>query len=305
MIVRGNGSDGTIAHRKDLFPAWRSDMMKLAFSTNAFTRHSLDEALEQIAAAGYAGVEILADKPHWYPAKFDKGEAVSIRRMLDKLKLKVSNVNANCTFGYFRDPPPEAFFEPSLISPVPKMRTDRIKMIQNTLQFAKTIGAENISITSGKSLPTVAPEMAAKLLRENLMPVLETAEKLQVRVGFECEPGLFIEWATELRELIDRVGSKMLGANLDLGHSVVLGEDIPATIKLLGDRIWNCHIEDIPGRKHYHLIPGQGTMDWLAIKASLERIAYDRFLTVELYSYPDRPVEAARESIAYLGAVFG
>jgi protein FrlC len=279
--------------------------MKLAFSTNAFTRHSLSFALEQISAAGYDGVEILADKPHWYPDTLDSGAAEVLRREIRDLKLAVSNVNANCTFGYFSDAPPEPFFEPSLISPNEKYRADRIRMIQTTLQFAKAIGADNISITSGKALPTMPPAAAMKQLRESLAPVLETAEKLKIRVGFECEPGLFIEWATELRELIDRLGSKMLGANLDIGHSVVLGEDIPATLKLLKGRIWNCHIEDIPGRKHYHLIPGQGTMDWVALKQALQAIKYDRFLTVELYSHPDRPVEAARESIAYLRTIFG
>jgi len=278
--------------------------MKLAFSTNAFTRHSLDTALEAIAAAGYQGVEILADKPHMYPDKFDAGLADSIRHQLSRLKLAVSNINANCTFGYWKDAPPEPFFEPSLISPDPKLRADRIAMIRNTLQFAKAIGAENISITSGKALPTMPPEAAIKQLRESLMPVLELAEKLKIRVGIESEPMLFIERAAELRELIDQVGSKMLGANLDLGHSVVAGEDIPEITKLLSGRIWNCHIEDLPGTKHYHLIPGTGTMDWRGIRAALEDIAYERFLTVELYTYPDRPVEAAQQSIDYLSTIF-
>jgi sugar phosphate isomerase/epimerase len=279
--------------------------MKLAFSTNAFSRHGLSEALKAIAQAGYAGVEVLADKPHWYPDTFDKGVAEGIGAELETLGLAVSNVNANCTFGYWKDAPPEPFFEPSLISPSPELRADRIRMIQNTLQFAKVIGADNISITSGKALPTIPPEAAMKQLRESLGPVLETAEKLKVRVGIECEPMLFIEWAQELRGLIDRIGSRMLGANLDIGHSVVLGEDIPGALKLLDGRIWNCHIEDIPGRKHYHLIPGQGTMDWSGLKDALIAAKYDRFLTVELYTYPDRPVEAAQESIAYLEPIFG
>jgi fructoselysine 3-epimerase len=279
--------------------------MKLAFSTNAFTRFSLSDALQSIADAGYAGVEILADKPHWYPDTFDLATAETIRNQLDRLRLQVSNINANCTFGYWKDAPPEPFFEPSLISPNPALRADRIRMIQNTLHFAKAVGADNISITSGKALPTMPPDAAAKQLRESLSPILETAEKLKIRVGIECEPMLFIEYATELRELIDRLGSKMLGANLDIGHSVVLGEDIPATLKLLDGRIWNCHIEDIPGRKHYHLIPGQGTLDWAKLKSALEAIRYDRFLTVELYPYPDRPAEAAQESINYLNTIFG
>ena len=96
----------------------------------------------------------------------------------------------------------------------------------------------------------------------------------------------------------------MLGANLDIGHSVVLGENIPATLQLLNDRIWNCHIEDIPARKHYHLIPGEGTLNWQALKNALTQINYQRFLTVELYTYPDRPREAAEKSIAFLKPIF-
>ena len=279
--------------------------MKLAFSTNAFVRTSLSAALQAIADAGYEGVEILADKPHWYPGAFDAGEAESIRQELERHRLAASNVNANGTCGYFKDGPPEPFFEPSLISPNAAYRADRVRMIHNTLQFAKAVGADCVSITSGRLLPTVPPETAAKLLREGLVQVLEQAEKLKVRVGIECAPGLFVEYASELREQIDRLGSKLLGANLDLGHAVILGENVTAAVKLLEGRIWNCHVEDLPGRKHYHLVPGTGTMDWQQLRAALLAVAYDRFLTVELYTYPDRPAEAARESMNYLRPLFG
>ena len=278
--------------------------MKLAFSTNAFTRRTLREAISVIGKTSYAGVEILADKPHWYPAKFSALEAERIRGWLDQAGLAVSNINANCTFGYWKNPPPEPFFEPSLISPQKKLRQARIAMIKNTLHFAAAIGAENISITSGKALPTMPPERALAQLGESLKPVLELAEKLNVRVGMECEPMLLIEWATELRALIGEIGSPMLGANLDIGHSVVLGEHIGRTLQLLRGRIWNCHIEDIPGRKHYHLIPGHGTIDWWKLRRNLLAIGYERFLTVELYTYPDRPEEAAKKSLKFLQKIF-
>jgi hypothetical protein len=45
-------------------------------------------------------------------------------------------------------------------------------------------------------------------------------------------------------------------------------------------------------------------MDWSRLKDGLMAAKYDRFLTVELYTYPDRPVEAAQESIAYLSSIF-
>lgn len=278
---------------------------KLAFSTNAFSRYSLKKAVETIAGCGYTGVELLADKPHLYPDTFSPRMAEQIRTLLERTGLGVSNINANCTFGYWKDAPPEPFFEPSLISPLAKHRRERIRMISNTLLYAHAIGAANISITSGKALPTMPPAMAARQLRESLKPVLEMAQKLDVHIGIESEPGLFIEWATELADLIQTMKSPMLGANLDIGHSVVIGEPIGKTLQLLQGRIWNCHIEDLLGRKHYHLIPGHGDLDWEKLKRQLAAIGYPHFLTVELYTYPDSPAKAARQSIHFLAPRFG
>jgi len=52
--------------------------------------------------------------------------------------------------------------------------------------------------------------------------------------------------------------------------------------------------------QHYHLIPGLGDMDFTAILQALKRQKYDGYLTVELYTYPDAPDEAARMSLSYL-----
>jgi fructoselysine 3-epimerase len=279
--------------------------MKLAFSTNAYTRFSLLEALRGIKAAGFAGVEILADVPHAYPDLLDDQKVSEIHRELDRLGLRVSNVNANCTFGYWRHAPPEPYFEPSLISPIAEYRKDRTRLILKTLDFAKAIGARNVSITSGRMLGGMPPDAAAKQFSESIRPILDRAEQLGIDVGIECEPGLFLEWAQELREWIDRLRHPRFGANLDIGHSQVMGEPIEGTVKLLGDRIWNLHVEDIPGRKHYHMIPGEGTLDWAALKRGLEGTGYQRFLTVELYTHTQHPQEAAEKSYAFLSNVFG
>src|SRR4051812_3997688 len=279
--------------------------MKLAFSTNAFTRFSLIEALRAIREAGYAGVEILADVPHAWPETLTESSVGEIRRELEKLGLSVSNINANCSFGYWKDAPPEPYFEPSLISPNPKHRADRTRMILKTLQFAKDVGAANISITSGRCLGGMPPEPAAKQFAESIKPILEAADSFGVNVGIECEPGLFLEYVAELRYWIDTLKHPRFGANLDVGHSQVIGESIPDAVKMLEGRIWNLHVEDIPGRKHYHMIPGEGTLDWGALHESLRAIRYDRFLTVELYTHTADPQHAADASYQFLSRRFG
>jgi sugar phosphate isomerase/epimerase len=274
--------------------------MKLAFSTNAYTRFSLIDALRGVKAAGYDGVEILADKPHAYPAELDVDDVKTIRDELDRLHLAVSNVNANCCFGYWTDAPPEPYFEPSLISPNAKHREDRTNLIYGALQFARDVGAANVSITSGRCLGGMPPDRAARQFAESMKPILERADKLGVNIGIECEPGLFLEYVAELREWIDRLKHPRFGGNLDIGHSQVIGESIPGAVRMLGDRIWNLHVEDIPGRKHYHMIPGEGSIDWSALRGALEEVRYDRFLTVELYTHTQDPQLAAEKSFAFL-----
>jgi sugar phosphate isomerase/epimerase len=278
----------------------------LAFSTNAYTRHPLADALRGIKQAGFEAVEILADVPHAYPGDMDDAMSASVRRDLDRLGLFVSNINCNCTFGYWKDAPGEPYFEPSLISPNPQHRADRTKLILKTLQFARDVGARNVSITSGRCLGGMPPDKAAVQFAESIKPVLDRADQLGVNVGIECEPGLFLEYVAELREWIDRLGHPRFGANLDIGHSVVIGESIPEVVDLLRGRIWNLHVEDLPGRKHYHMIPGDGTgVDWAALKQSLQNIGYDRFLTVELYTHTENPQEAAERSFQFLSRFFG
>ena len=145
--------------------------MKLAFSTNAFTRFPLGDAIRAIAEAGYAGVEILADVPHAYPEQIDTALTSAVARSIEASGLQVSNVNCNCSFGYWKDAPPEPYFEPSLISPNKQHRADRARMITKTLDFARDIGARNISITSGRCLGSMTPDKAAKQFVEEIRPI--------------------------------------------------------------------------------------------------------------------------------------
>ena len=41
--------------------------MKLGYSTNAFVKYPLFDAIDLIAKLGFGGVEIMADRPHLSP----------------------------------------------------------------------------------------------------------------------------------------------------------------------------------------------------------------------------------------------
>lgn len=277
--------------------------MRTAYSTNAYTRHSLTSAVERIAALGFDGVEILCDAPHWLPGRTSEREVAAMAERLDRLSLAVSNLNANTANGLFSPAPPETTFEPSLSSADAKFRQWRLDYSIAALRMARCVGAANISVTSGRPGSGGTPAAGLAYLTDSLLRLCEVAETLGIRVGIEYEPGLLVERATELAEIFERVDSPLLGVNLDLGHSWLASESPEETIALLGGRIWNLHIEDIARHKHFHLVPGEGELPFRRYFAALAAAGYTGYFTVELYTYPDQPDEAGARSLQALSGL--
>jgi len=277
--------------------------MRLAYSTNAYTRWSLPDALRSIASLGFAGAEILCDSPHWELARVSDEEVHKVGELIAKSGLSVSNLNANTANYYFDPRPAENTFEPSLSSANDDYRGWRIDNTARAIEIAATIGAGCVSVTSGKPTPGCAPATSLALFVDSLKEICAIAARHDVQIGVEYEPGLLIERAEELAVVIERVGSAQLGANWDIGHSFLDGESPEDAVRLLGDRIWNVHVEDIAARKHFHLVPGDGDLPFQRYIEALSRVGYERFLTVELYTYPEQPEAVGKRSLDYLGAL--
>ncbi len=274
--------------------------IKLSFSTNAFTSFSVEEAVEKIASLGYEGVEILADLPHAFPPEMSTGDLKRLRAVVEKTGILVANVNANTACGYYGRTFWDPVFEPSMANPDPEARAWRVRYTRQCIDLARELGSRSVSVTSGRMVPGIMPQDSMKLLRSSLSEVLEYAEEKGVNIGVEYEPGLLVEHCDELVGLLDGLGSSRLGANLDVGHSFVQGEDVPRVIRILSESIFHVHLEDIKGRKHYHLPPGQGDMDFGAVFETLRAVGYQGLVTVELYTLSDRPHDAAREARVFL-----
>jgi sugar phosphate isomerase/epimerase len=274
--------------------------MKLSFSTNAFVRFSVPEAIDIIAKTGYSGVEILADIPHLYPFSTTASELVQIAASLEKNRVRPANINANTAVGYYGAKFWEPLFEPSLANPDPEARRWRVAYTRKCIDIAAFLSCGNVSVTSGKMVPGVKPEESLALLKQSLFEIIGYAAARRVRVGMEYEPGLLVERAEELDRLIREIGSENFGANLDLGHSYLAGESPVDVAERLGSRIFHIHLEDIGSRKHYHLVPGEGDIDFEEIFRALAGIDYDGFVTVELYTCSENPGQAARRAFDYL-----
>ena len=286
-------------------------MTTLAFSTNAYTKFTLPEACDRIAAAGYKAVEVLADGGHAWPPEYSEHQARRLKERLDGLGLACVAVNANTAMAYYKPFPSALTFEPSLISPDDVGRSDRLRIIRQSMTVANWLGAPVVTITGGRpgdlavlGLPIDAPDVLCGRLLDGVEQVVAMADQAGVQVAFEPEPGQFIETTAQLKSLIDEIDHQRFGANVDVGHAWCAGDDPAETIRILGPKVMHLHLEDIKDRRHFHLIPGLGEIDFRAIARALEKIGYAGAAAVELYTYPDEPDRAAKESHAALAGLF-
>ncbi len=199
----------------------------------------------------------------------------------------------------------QLFWHPSWIEAGPHYRQVRILHTKRALTLAKELGATCITTEPGGPVePGTSWSAALKLFVEMIKPVAEHAEKEGVLLLVEPEPELLIETAEQFEEFMTHIDSPAVGLNFDIGHQFCVGEDPAQSVLRLGKWIRHVHLEDIAAtRKHHHLIPGEGVIDFPPVLKALKQVGYDGWITIELYPYvddPDHAARTARERIAKL-----
>ncbi len=274
--------------------------MQFAYSSNAYLQFPIEETIRRIAGLGYAGLELLADVPHAWPAGLLQESKQAIRDCLDRHGLKIANVN-----GFMMNAvadPRQPYWHPSWIEPDPHYRAVRREHTKRALQLAKELGAPSIQTEPGGPLQEdQSRKAAADLFYDEIMPCIELAERLEVYLLIEPEPGLLIETFGQYLEFVERIDSPWVGLNFDIGHAFCVGEDPQDWVARMAPHTKHYHIEDIAAsREHAHLIPGQGAIDLAATLNAIRQTDYDGWITVELYPYIDDPDRAGREAKQHL-----
>jgi sugar phosphate isomerase/epimerase len=277
--------------------------MRLAFSSNAYQKFSIEETIRRIAEIGYRGLELLADVPHAWPAGLLEEQKQIIRDCLARHGMAIANINA-FMMNAVADPR-QPYWHPSWIEPDRHYRTIRREHTKRALVLAAELGAPGIQTEPGGPLEKGRSwAEAAGVFYDEFMPCVEVAERCGVNLLIEPEPGLLIERFEQYLEFADRVGSARVGLNFDIGHAYCVGEEPEQWIARMGPHTKHYHIEDIAvTREHRHLIPGRGAIDFAAVLREIARTGYDGWITVELYPYLDNPDDAGREAKSFLERV--
>ena len=269
--------------------------MVLGYSTNAFVNFSLESSIEKIAALGFAGVEIMGDRPHLYPPDYDEAAVQDLGALLARHRMRVTNINSFTLFAVGDT------YLPSWIDPDPVKRQIRIDHTLDCLRVAAALGCANISVPPGGPPGGIRRSDAMSRFVAGIETVLPEAERLAVRILVEPEPDLLIEDTAGFLEFLEAVRSDAVGINFDIGHFFCAGEDPAEAFETLFDRVGHVHLEDIAAtRKHEHLIPGHGAIDLLAVFRAMKHLGYSGDISLELYPYVDTPEAAGKESLDFL-----
>ncbi len=143
--------------------------MKLAFSTNAFKRTSLEEAIDAIARIGYAGVELMADVPHAYPPHMPAERIAAVRRQLAGYRMQVSNVNAFTLFALGDT------YHPTWIEDDVALRRQRIAHTKQAIEMTAAVGGRTISLEPGGPQGSLSRDEALARYEAGLREVLPLA----------------------------------------------------------------------------------------------------------------------------------
>src|SRR5919202_933680 len=293
--------------------------MKLAFSTNAFKKYSLEESIRLIKEIGYEGVEILSDIPHAYPPQLKEEDILSIKETVSKNRIEISNLNAFTLYAI------TDVYHPSWIENDNQRRELRIQHTNNCLNLARKLGAKNISTEPGgpvdlnnkKTINLIGNgsnndkwggqydlQKLQDLFIEGIARSARIAREYDVKILVEPEPGLLIENSEQFLRFLKNIDSDWVGLNFDIGHFFCVREDPADLIYRLRKYIGHFHLADITQtRVHNHLIPGHGAIDFLSIFKTITEINYNGFITVELYPYQDDPFSAEKMSYKYLSNI--
>src|SRR5919106_1765195 len=187
----------------DLPGSHSNKMIKLAFSTNAFKRYSLDDSIKEIAKVGYSGVEILCDIPHAYARTFTDDQARALKKTLMSSNMQISNLNAFTLYAIGDT------YHPSWIED--SSREMRIEHTIECIRLAKKIGAKHLSTEPGGPVPAVSSSRQQyqdigrleKIFVDGLTRISKTAEEEEdINVLIAPEPGLLIENSRQFKNFM-------------------------------------------------------------------------------------------------------
>jgi len=265
-------------------------MLKFSFNSTTLRYMDVLEALRQIKAHGYDGVELMLNDTHLHPLHTPWSRVLEIGNYCSAHGIKIVCLAAGGD-RLLSDLP----YQPSLICADPAGRRRRIDLLKRSIEIAETLAAPVLNFNSGLPEKGVAQAQAWEFLREAVVELL--AQKPDLTLVLEPEPGFYIGTTTSALKLIREVDDPRFRLNLDIGHVNCSEDDCYEAIARSMPFTRHIHIEDIRQRVHRHEIPGEGDIDFPRVFSILRKAQYRHYVSVELHHHAEMWQRALKQSL--------
>lgn len=300
----------------------------IGYNTNGLANHTFPDACRLLQKYGYEGIAITLDHDLLMRTDDDRLEfrvpPAEIARVAKSHGLRcVVETGARYLLDPFRK------HEPTFFDDDEKRRALRQAYYFRAIELAAETESTCVSLWTGNLSEEVATldelneietfKKYLKIFCASLIPVMDYARKLGVRVAMEPEPGMLLETAGEygiLLEVLEEMDARAaaeLYLTLDTGHLIYNDEPIRQTFYKYRDRLVNVHLDDAVRRRwskgkripHEHLLLGDGWMDVRQMWAGLVKSAqFSGSLCVELSRHSHCAAETVRETREFIRKVW-
>jgi 2-keto-myo-inositol isomerase len=271
----------------------------MRLSLNGATTMKADLATD-VTVAGQAGfdlIEIWAAKLHDYLKHHPPAE---LNRWMDQHGVRAYSINSieHITFRS------------------PERHDALLAECQHLCQLAQHIGCPYIVVVPSPRPPAVEQAHVIAESVRVLRELSDIAEWHQVNLAFEflgfsdCS----VRTVAECDEIVRQVNRPNVGLVVDTFHFYVGGSSLDDLARISPERLFIFHINDAEDRPReelqdqHRLLPGEGILPLKAIWRRLQKIGYDRVISVELFrpEYWERnPAELAVQAREAVKCVLG
>lgn len=305
-------------------------MMQLGFVSAILPNESLEQLFATAVTIGYKYIEVMCWPPsqaerryagvtHIDVLSLDNARVASIQNLVQTTGVQISGL------GYY----------PNCLSPDLGESERSVELLMQVIQAAPKLGLTQVNTFIGRDFTKGVDDNWNRLLT-TWKPIVDLAEKCNVRIGIENCPMLFgeDEWpggkniATSpaiWRRLFRDLGSPNLGLNYDPSHMVFQCMDYLNPMREFIDRIFHIHAKDVRIDRHklndvgvfahpklYHTpkLPGLGEINWGQFFSVLGDAGYQGPVCVEVEdriyegTVAER-VESLAQSYRYLSQFVG
>ena len=270
----------------------------LGYNTNGLAHHAFPDACRLIADEGFEGVAVTLD--HDLLRRNADG-GLEFRTSPAEIAKIVRHCGLRCVVEtgarFLLDPAKK--HEPTFFDPDAARRKMRQAYYFRAVELAAETDATCVSLWTGQNSPS--EEGNYEMFRGSLIPVMEYARSLGVKIALEPEPGMLVGTTREYDELLAVMPeADDLWLTLDVGHMICSGEPIYETIRKYRHRLVNVHLDDGRRGEHEHRKLGFGEINFAAVFEALTEIGFAGGACVELSRHSREAPEAVRESREFL-----